>query len=397
MVLLYLCKKTDFLIVEYNISRLYYLLDLYKMSIDELLVSISDGLKKPISKEEILKEEIKLSYLKKIDSIFNKGINFYLDPKNPEKSKESSIFFRKGSFNSELNIGAKKAVNHFEEFKISLSAIAKLSDINLSRKTPVFSIRKNAKEVANQVRIALYPSFATDKKEFLKLLISKFADSNILVLEFVETWNKKEKANIDGFFLSPNAIILKRQQSALRREIFTLVHELGHYLLNEEEIESLDYNDLLNNNLSLIERWCNDFAFYFLAGKHSELIDKIEFVNSSNDYYLDLITEISDQTHLSRIAIYTRLLLNKKISHQDYNYIKQDFDDKYKNREAEIKKQRELDKLNGIPQRGAAPKPIISPLLTSTIQTAYYEGIISEYEVCKKLNIKPEKFKNYIQ
>lgn len=103
-------------------------------------------------------------------------------------------------------------------------------------------------------------------KEFLRALISKFAEKNILVFEFVETWNKKEKANIDGFYLAPNVIVLKRHQSSFRREIFTLIHELGHYLLNEEEIEELDISNFANNKLSDIERWCNDFAYYFLVG-----------------------------------------------------------------------------------------------------------------------------------
>ena len=36
-------------------------------------------------------------------------------------------------------------------------------------------------------------------------------------------------------------------------------------------------------------------------------------------------------------------------------------------------------------------------LLISTIQTAFYEGILNEYEVCKRLNIKPDKLDKYIQ
>lgn len=76
---------------------------------------ISDGLKNPIPKNEIYSDEIKVSYLKKIDTIFNKGIYFYLDPKNLTRSLEDSVFFRKQSFNSHLNIGSKKIVTHFEE------------------------------------------------------------------------------------------------------------------------------------------------------------------------------------------------------------------------------------------------------------------------------------------
>ncbi len=381
--------------IEQNILRLNYLLELYKLSIDDLIALISKD--KSILKEDILTKQINLSYLKRIDKIFNKGLHYYLDPKTPIHSKDASIFFRKEKFNAELNIGAKKIVNHFEEFKISLSAIARLAELNIERTVPVFNVNDDAKSVANQMREFLYPSFTNDRKDFLKSFISKLAERNILVFEFVETWNKKEKANIDGFFLNPNVIVLKRQQNSLRREIFTLAHELGHYLLNEEEIEKLDYETLAQSNLSTVERWCNDFAFYFLSGQFIDAINSIEKATSNNDYHFELIHKISDNTHLSKIALFTRLLYQNKISVNDYNQIKTDFEEQFKLNAEKIKKHRELDKQNGISQRGSVAKAINSPLLISTIQTAFYEGIINEYEACKSLNIKPEKLDKYIQ
>lgn len=300
------------------------------MPVEDLLVMISEGLKRPISKENILSTEIDLGHLKRIDKVFNKGLHFYLDPKSPDISKDASIFFRKQNFGTELNIGAKKIVNQFEEFKISLSAIAKLAELNIERVIPIFSVKDNPKIIAQTLSKQLYPEFTSDKKEFLKGLISKFAESNILVFEFVETWNKKEKVNIDGFFLHPNVIVLKRQQTSFRREIYTLLHELGHYLLNEEEIEQLDYNNLANKNLSAIERWCNDFAYYFLAGEHSQVIDKIVKADSSNDYQFEIVEEISKKTHLSKIAVFTRLLLQNKISPANYNNVKAELDEIFK-------------------------------------------------------------------
>ena len=96
------------------------------MDVQEFLQKISAGLKNPITKEDVFGNEIKVSYLKRIDKIFEKGLHYYLDPKAPEKSKEASIFFRKQNFqNDELNIGAITVVNQFEELKLSLSAIAK--------------------------------------------------------------------------------------------------------------------------------------------------------------------------------------------------------------------------------------------------------------------------------
>jgi len=383
--------------IEQNISRLEYLLTLYKMTAEDLLLVVNQGLKQPLTKDDILSDEIKISHLKRIDKVFNKGLHYYLDPNEPEVSKDASIFFRKNKFGTELNMGAKKIVTQFEEFKISLSAISKLAEINTDRSLPVFSVQDNPKAVAMKIRKELYPDFNSVQKEFLRALISKFAEKNILVFEFVETWNKKEKANIDGFFLAPNVIVLKRQQSAFRREIFTLIHELGHYLLNEEEIEQLEISNFANNKLSAIERWCYDFAYYFLAGEYNKAFEQIDEADGTNDYHFELIENISKHTHLSQIALYTNLLYHKKISQNNYNKIRAEFDEEYRQRQEEKEKQKELDKMLGIQKGGSTPKPINSPLLISTIQTAFYEGVINEYDVCKTLNISPDKLEIYLQ
>lgn len=399
---IYLCYcNNDFLSslkVEQNISRLNYLLSLYGMTMDDLLSTINKGRKHLITQNEVFSKDIDISILKKIDKIFDKGLHFYLDPKTLEQTEEASIFFRKNSFGTELNIGARKIVTQFEDFKISFSAIAKLADINLNRNLPVYNISQSAKDVANQLRKLIYPNHQTKtRKDFLTVIIGKLAERNILVFEFVETWNKKEKANIDGFFLCPNVIVLKRNQNAFNREIFTLLHELGHYLLNEEEIEQVDVLNTVNSNLSEVERWCNDFAYYFLAGDYSAIIDNMDMADASNDYYHETIEEISQKVNLSRIALYTRLLLQGKISPHNYNLVKTDLDEQYHNRLQEKKKERDLKKVDGRKQGGSSPIPIKSPLLISTIQTAFYEGVINESEVCKTLNIPPTKLDKFIQ
>jgi hypothetical protein len=59
------------------------------MSVEELLVMSSKGLTKLLSKEDIFSSEINLSHLKRIDKIFNKGLNFYLDPLLSDKTLKS--------------------------------------------------------------------------------------------------------------------------------------------------------------------------------------------------------------------------------------------------------------------------------------------------------------------
>ena len=383
--------------VEHNISRLKQLIDMYRLSIPEFLELISKGLKTPITEEDVFSNEIKLSHLKRIDKLFEKGLHYYLNHQAPVNAKERSIFFRKRNFATEnLNIGATKIVNQFEDLKLSLSGMAKLSNFRLKRKLGKYSVKDDPKETALTVREKLYPSFTPKKRDFLKALISKFSEQHILVFEFIETWNKKNKANIDGFFLKPNMIVLKRHQ-AFRREIFTLAHELGHYLLDEEEVEQLDDLSIGNKNLSKIERWCNDFAFYFLCGKYSNTLESLEVASSENDYHHEIIKFISEQTHLSQLALFTRLLFDNKISQRNYNRVKSAFEEDIRKRQEEKELQKELLKAEGKKQRGAVAKPIKSPLFVSTLQNAFYEGVLNEYEFCEKLNIKPDQLEKYIQ
>jgi Zn-dependent peptidase ImmA (M78 family) len=354
--------------------------------------------KNPLTEKEIFKSDIKLGNLKKIDKIFNKGLNYYINPEDPILSSDESIFFRKTIFNADLNFGAKKIVNQFEEEKISISSLSKLSDISLNRVLPLLTIKDNPKNAAKEISKILYPRFDRNLKEFLKALISKLADKNILVFEFVETWNKKEKANIEGLYLSPNVIVLKRQQKSFRREIFTLVHEIGHYLLNEEEIDdkiseyTVDYF-----SLSKIEKWCNDFAFYFLIQNYESTIENLDFASEKNDYHHDLLEMISSSTNLSLIALYTRILINNKISVNNYNTIKTDLYKLFKEKEAQAKLEKELNKAEGKQSRGSTPKPIQSPLLIKTMQSAFLEGIINEVEFCRILNLKPNKLELFFQ
>lgn len=134
-----------------------------------------------------------------------------------------------------------------------------------------------------------------------------------------------------------------------------------------------------------------------MIGDHLKEIDSIKSASPENDYQFDLIEKISKVTHLSQLALFTNLLLKNKISKENYDKIRDDFNERHRIKIEELKKQKEVEKELGIKRRGAAPQPIKSPLLISTIQTAFYEGVLNEFEVCKKLNIKPNKLSDFIQ
>jgi Zn-dependent peptidase ImmA (M78 family) len=389
----------EFLITTpYNISRIEQLTSQYRLGKDEFLDLISEGLKNKLQWDEVFKEEIQINHLKRIDKIFSKGLTYYLDSSPPIQSKDSSIFFRKEKFGTDLNLASKKIVNKFEELKLSLSGLAKMSDLKMDRTLPIYFTDQEPKSVAKEVRKNLFPNFKKDSKKFLEALISKFAEANILVFEFVEHPSLKQKVNIDGFYLQPNVIVLRRNQDFFKREIFTLAHELGHYLLNKEEVESMDYDQMVtSNNTSTIETWCNNFAFAFLAGDELNALDMLPEIGISNDYSFEEIKSISDNTHLSFTAILTYLVRKGKMSGAIYGRIRKDQEDSIQAKKDAEKKKRELDKEMGKTTMASQAKPIQSPLFVSAIQTAFFDGVINEYELFKTLHLKPEQLRKYLR
>lgn len=339
----------------------------------ELLSFINKDLKRQYRYEQVFTENIDLKILKKIDTmLFNKGLAFYIDPSPIEPRKEMSVFFRKKTFGETLNFTAKKVVNDYEFLKNYLSSLDKLSDIRTTLMIPHWSMKTSPRDVARKVRTLIYPKKkCRNQKDFLRSLIENLADKGILVFEYLEPTSKKEKANIDGIFLRPNFIVLKRY-SYYKREIFTLLHELGHYILNREEIERLDSSSLDFSSMSDVERWCNDFAFYFLVGDYAERIDAIDRVDGTNDYQFPLIDEINAECCISRRAIFTRLFYDGKMTRANYVLVIEDLDGRYRQR-------MEQQKASGF--RASAPQPIYSSKFLSTLSIALNDGAVRPSEL----------------
>ncbi len=98
---------------------------------------------------------------------------------------------------------------------------------------------------------------------------------------------------------------------------------------------------MIDYPLVSVERWCHDFAYHFLVGPYGAAISSVSIANSGNDYQHDLIDDIRNHTHLSRRALYTRLLLLGKISPKDYNIVREDEERAFRERELREKKERE--------------------------------------------------------
>ena len=378
--------------VGYNKNRVTYLLSLYKMTEAELLSSINHDLKTPITWADIDQDEIEINHLKRIDKVFRKGLLYYSDPSTPRKDEGISVFFRKEGFTTELSIGARKRVREFEDLKTRISAVCKLSRFNISRKLPAFTVDDDPKAVAFSLRAALLPAFTSNKRDFLKGFINKLGESNVLVFEFVDTPNKKEKANIDGFYIEPNAIVLRRNQDSFSREIFTLAHEVGHYLLQREEVDEIDFAKITEHTTSLsdVENWCNSFAYSLLLGAaNAAKLDSIAVYDYRVDYGHDLVDAISKDTNLSRLAIFTNLFLQHRMSFADYSNVRDDLHRQWQERKDAERLKREAEKAAGVQARGSTPRPIRSDLVADIYNYALNRGVVTEHEYCSVLNVKP--------
>ena len=344
---------------------------------DELCLKsiIEPKLKKSID----LSQPINKGILAEIDKIFNRGLDFYTNPKSINKAN-SSILFRKENISDDLSIGDVQFIASCEEQMRYISGLAKLSDFAFTqRKLPNFSLQDSPQKVAQEMQFLL-PAQSKSDKQFLESFIKNLAEHNILVLENIETHNKKHKSNLCGFFIKPNVIALKNQ--GRKREVFTLAHELGHYLLENENIDK----DIFIQNPQNEEKWCSQFAFYLLIGEKLSALESLQRdkINTDNK----TLQNISTQKHISRLALFYYYVDSGKIKWSDYHSLKDKLDDEYKNKkETQYNKQDENEEKNKfIPIQ----PPILSPLQKDIFVNAFLEGAIDEYTL-------RTRFKNYIK
>lgn len=354
--------------IQINPSRLEYLLELFKISKEDLQREINAKIDfdKPLAK----------ATLKKIDNVFKMGLDFYTNPSQID-TQNSSILFRKTNFNDKLEIGDIQFITQYEKDIDYIKSLAKLGNFAFTkRKLKNFSLTDSPLEVARQMQFLLPTTKNLSDKKFLELFIDNLVEQNILVLENIESHNKKYKSNLCGFFIKPNFIVLKKQNS-IKREIFTLAHELGHYLLNNENIDENTFAQNPNDE----ESWCNKFAFALLLG---ESLEEVQNINA-NEISLEnpAIQKLSKKKHISRLAIFYHFAYMDKIQWTKYKQLKENLQNEYEQKKQSNKEDRENKKFR-------LPAPILSPLQKDIFVNAFLEGIVSEYTM-------RTRFKRYIK
>ena len=347
-------KFSNKLELNFNFNRLEYLLKYFNVDFDFVLnrlnkIGLKNEKKNKYKIEDLKKDKLKFSLIKQIDKIFKKGISFYTFRENVKIDNTNSIFFRK-KVDEKLNFEDRLVVSKFEEKRLECEILAQNINYDIKRIFKkydyekdrvidvVFEIRnffKNYEKENLDTKFFQNENKNTEKNEhkYLKALFKIIENNNVFIFENKEYYQKrynKEKLTFDGFFISPYTIVLK-QQKYKRKEIFTLLHEFAHYLINEEEIEEI--KEPFQNNKNKIEKWCDEFAFYFL------IQDKKEFFENIEENFKENVETLYNKTFLSYSSIYYSLYKNNKINENYLNSKLKEIEVNIINKEKENKKE----------------------------------------------------------
>ena len=391
-----------------NMDRIKHLIQFYKITQEDFLSIANTGIKQEKNRLKFsdFSEEVKLSIIKKIDKEFGKGLTWYIDSKPPLQTSQSSIFYRKEKFNSNLRLEDIKVIHDFDKKRILTQILCKNINYVFKRKIQKFTTHDSINKAVDQVNNTLTKPTSINwkntkengqDKNYLNYLCKELEHYGIFIFEYLEHHNKKELVNFDGFYLE-NIIVIKQHRN-VRQEIFTLMHEFAHFLLEKEEIDEVTDIPHLQELLE-IEKWCNNFAFNFLIGEQKKLFKMLK-PNKSNRYNEHEIQDIVNKTFLNPQACYLNLLYEKKITQTIYHAKKDEIDARYTQQVAKEKAEREQKKATSEKKLDHSPKAIQSSIFEDIVKRNFNDGAIDDVDYCNYLGLskkeRDELFKELYQ
>lgn len=176
-------------------------------------------------------------------------------------------------------------------------------------------------------------------------------------------------------------IIIINDSDARKAQSFTLFHELGHLLRNDDAIDSFEESD------SSTEWWCEDFSGNFLMPR-KEFLENIEqwkkIVDFENELELEIVEKIADHFQVSTHACLVRMQRVKVISKEKYD----DLDEERKEKNEEYLKILK-DSEGGLPRNrpNEVKKQFGLPFIR-TVFDAWYQKDLNLVQVLRVFDLK---------
>jgi Zn-dependent peptidase ImmA (M78 family) len=262
------------------------------------------------------KEKIEISLLINLDeNLFKRGIPFYFLNFIPQE--RMTLNFRRNS--NKLLPKDRLILRNYQNLRYELKELMENMSIPLLRKMKVYSKNDNPKDVAKELRKKLEFDTLNLEKEKIEdiftFLREKVEDTGIFIFK-TDAQSVDRGLSLSGcIFLEgdlPSLILIKNQHP--KRNVFTLLHEFAHYLINEgEDVTSEKENDPRD-----AEWWCNTFASFFVV---PEEVDH-EFREKTKEELIgeryENLKELSEKYKLSKLALMWRFYLLEIISYSEF-------------------------------------------------------------------------------
>ena len=262
------------------------------------------GLDKPTLKQlELIswktKRPLAIFFLDKIPQEKPTPKDFRLNPRQEGKFDKRTIFaIRK----------ARKLQSILKDFgENNIGEIIKSLKVN---------INTSPKEVASKLRDEFgikeeLQRKTKDSYKFFKILREKLEKEKIFNFQF-----SMPLEDARGFTLSDELprVVVVNSKDIIEARIFTLIHELGHALLEDTEISIPNFVDLNKH-----EKWCNEFASSFLLPQ--EMAKIIFKENDKNLVEYNTLKALSRKYKVSKSMLLYNMVKLKFITHLDYEEI----------------------------------------------------------------------------
>ena len=259
-----------------------------------------------------------ITQLKKIASFFNKGLLFFLEPGPVDESRLRTAGFRTlANENPDLSPKLKSLIERVErQRQIFLGLLDTDEDVSKQDFHPPHVAGLNINETASKIRewlqIGNELNFATYRAAIEKQGMLVFRSNG-----FAGKWQIPNESTICGFsiFHERFPIIFVRKQESEKRQLFTLVHELGHLLLHSTGFVD-EVDDLYSHTGK--EREANAFAGNLLVPE--KFLRQITLNNKpqSHESYEVWLKDFSRLWGVSVEVILRRLLDSNRLAKTDY-------------------------------------------------------------------------------
>ncbi len=256
--------------------------------------------------KEVLEGKISPQYsdLKKIDTFIRRDIPFYFLEEPPDE--KIFINFRKKHGEYSLDPDIEITLREYEYLREEIKQLIKDENISYVRDFPIYCVKDDPSKIGFEIRKRLKINDidikAIDSKDLFEYLRGEIERHTIFV--FKDHLGYVLRGCI---FLNDDlpALILINSTDDKNAEIFSLLHEFGHYLLNNEGIDAEDIN--LEEDRD-VESWCNSFAYHVLMREENEIKEGFYKENKDELFTPVRLKELSDKYKLSKYAFVFRFL-----------------------------------------------------------------------------------------